>query len=102
MNIELLSLAEAWNSFNWFIAIGLFVLYCFVEFLDSGLTLMITRHESVKSASTTFLLYLILGIEVLAFVHNYLYVIPTALGAWLGVYMLIEREKRIRPLKTPK
>lgn len=97
-----MSLSEAAAAFNWFVAIGLFILYCFVEFLDSGLTLMITRHESVKSASTTFLLYIILGIEVLAFVSNYLYVIPTALGAWLGVYLLIEHEKKIRPLKQTK
>jgi hypothetical protein len=102
MDLELLSLSEAWESFNWLIAAGLFVLYCFVEFLDSGLTLMITRHESMKSASTTFLLYLILGIEVLAFVHNYLYVIPTALGAWLGVYLLVEHEKKVRPIKAKK
>lgn len=94
-----MSLPEAAASFNWFVAIGLFLLYMLVEWLDSGLTLMITRHESAKSAGTTFILYIILGIEVLAFVNNYLYVIPTAVGAFLGVYLLVEHEKRIRPLK---
>ena len=99
MNLELMSLSEAAANFNVLLAIGLFVLYSLVEFLDSSLTLSITRHESLKSANTTLILYIILGIEVLAFVSNYLYTIPIALGAWLGTYVLVEREKKIRPLK---
>lgn len=94
-----MSPSEAAEHFNWLIAIGLFVLYAAVEWMDSSLTLLITRHQSVRTAHTTFILYIILGVEILAFVHNYLYVIPTALGAWLGVYLLIEREKKVRPLK---
>jgi len=99
MNIELMSLSEAVRSFNVFMAIGLFVLYCLVEWLDSSLTLLITQHRSLRAANTTLILYVILGIEVLAFVSNYLYTVPIALGAWLGTYLLIEREKRVRPLK---
>ncbi len=98
MNLDLMSLPEAMASFNFLAAIGLFVLYCFVEMLDSSLTLSITRHESLRSANTTLVLYIILGIEVLAFVSNYLYTIPIAMGAWLGTYLLVEREKRVRPL----
>ena len=98
MDIELLSLSEAAASFNIFIAIGLFILYCLVEALDASLTFSITQHRSIKSATTTFALYIILGIEVLAFVTNYLYAIPIALGAGLGSYLLIEHEKKSRPL----
>lgn len=93
-----MTFSEAMAAFNWFVAIGLFFLYMIVEWLDSGLTLMITRHESKKSATTTLVLYLILGVEVVALVQNYLYIIPTALGAFIGVYLLIEHEKRVRPL----
>lgn len=98
MDIDILTLSEAASSFNFFIAIGLFILYCFVEFLDSSLTFLLTQHKSIRSANTTLLLYIILGIEVLAFVNNYLYTIPIALGAWLGTYLLVEREKKVRPL----
>ena len=98
MNIELLSLSEALASFNIFIAFGLFVLYCLVEAMDASLTFSITQHKSVKSATTTIILYIILGIEVLAFVSNYLYAIPIALGAGLGSYLLVEHEKKLRPL----
>ena len=94
-----MSPSEAIDSFNIFIAIGLFILYTLVEALDSSLTLAITKHQSLKAANTTLVLYIILGIEVLAFVSNYLYTIPIALGAWLGTYLLLEREKKKRPLK---
>ena len=93
-----MSLSEAISNFNVPIAVGLFILYCLVEALDSSLTLSITRHQSLRSANTTLILYVILGIEVLAFVSNYLYTIPIALGAWLGTFLLLEREKRVRPL----
>ncbi len=102
MNLELMSLSEAASSFNFFWAIGLFILYCFVEAIDSSLTLSITRHESKRSANLTLLLYIILGIEVIAFVSNYLYTIPVALGAWLGMYLQLEREKKLRPLAKSK
>lgn len=98
MNIDLLSFSEALDNFNIFIAIALFIMYCFVEALDASLTFSITQHKSVRSAYTTVFLYVILGIEVLAFVSNYLYTIPIALGAGLGSYLLVEHEKNKRPL----
>lgn len=100
MNLEIMSLSEAASSFNWILAIGFFLLYCVVEWLDSSLTFLITKHESLKAANTTLLLYIILGIEVLAFVSNYLYTIPIAMGAWLGSYLMVENEKKKRPLKN--
>ena len=99
MDIEIMTLAEALDKFNVLIAIGLFVLYCFVEFLDSSLTFHITKHKSLKAANTTFVLYIIWGIEVFAFISNYLYTIPISMGAWLGSYLLVEREKKKHPLK---
>ena len=105
MNLDLMSPSEALANFNLLIAGGLFILYCLVEFLDASLTLSITRLQSLRSANMTLILYIILGIEVLAFVNNYLYAIPIALGAWLGTYLLIEHEKKKQLTKkktTPK
>lgn len=94
MNIELLSLSEAIDQFNLFVALGLFVFYFFVEMLDSSLTFSLTQHKSLRSAIVTFVLYLTLAIEVGAVVSNYLYVLPLALGAALGAYTVVELEKK--------
>lgn len=96
MNLDLMTPTEAWANFNPWLAFGLFLLYCLVEALDSSLTFSITKHESFKAANKTLILYIILGIEILAFVSNYLYTIPIALGAWLGTYIVVEREKRAK------
>lgn len=99
MNIELLSLGEAASNFNPLLAAGLFVFYLFVEMLDSSLTFSLTQHKSLQSALVTFILYITLAVEIVAIVANYLYVIPLAVGAALGSYLVVEYEKKKRPLK---
>lgn len=99
MEIDLLSPREAIENFNIFVAVGLFVFYLLVEMLDSSLTFSLTQHKSLKSAITTFILYTTLAVEVLAIISNYLYILPVALGAALGSYLVVEYEKKKRPLK---
>jgi len=99
MNIELLTLSEAFASFNVFAAIGLFVFYLFVEALDSSLTFSLTQHKSLQSALVTFILYVTLAIEIAAIVSNYLYIFPIAIGAAFGSFVVVEYEKKKRPLK---
>lgn len=99
MNIDLLSFSEAVQQFNFFVAVGLFVFYLFVEMLDSSLTFSLTQHKSIQSALVTFILYTTLAVEVAAIVSNYLYVFPVAIGAALGSYIVVEHEKKKRPIK---
>ena len=95
-----MSLNQAVGSFNIFAAFGFFILYLFLEMLDSSLTFSLTQHKSVRSAIVTFVLYITLAVEVIAIVSNYLYVIPVAIGAAFGSYLTVEYEKRKRPLKN--
>jgi NhaP-type Na+/H+ or K+/H+ antiporter len=99
MDIELLSPSQAMEEFSIFVAFGLFVFYLIVEMLDSSLTFSLTQHKSVRSAIVTFILYTTIAIEVVAIVANYLYIMPVALGAAIGSYVVVEYEKRKRPLK---
>ena len=98
MSIELMTPAEALDEFNLLIALGLFIFYMFVEMLDSGLTFSLTQHKAFKTAGMTFILYIVLGIEIIAFVANYLYVIPVAIGASIGAYLVVMYEKKKRSL----
>ncbi len=99
MNIDLLPFGEAVQQFNFLVAAGLFVFYLFVEMLDSSLTFSLTQHKSIRSALVTFILYTTLAVEVAAIVSNYLYVLPVALGAALGSFIVVEHEKKKRPIK---
>jgi hypothetical protein len=100
MNIELLSFSEALGSFNFAAAIGFFVFYLLVEMLDSSLTFSLTQHRALRSAIVTFILYLTLAIEIVAIISNYLYIFPVALGAALGAFLIVEYEKKKRPLSN--
>ena len=99
MNIELLSLDQAIAQFNFFVAFGLIVFYLFAEALDSSLHYSLNHHKSYRSALITFVLYIVLAIEVVAFVSNYLYALPIAFGAAIGSFWIVEREKKKHPLK---
>jgi uncharacterized membrane protein (DUF485 family) len=99
MNIELLSLTEAWENFNFIAALTFFVFYLFIEMLDSSLTFSLVQHKSLRSAAVTFILYITLAVEVVAIISNYLYIIPVAIGAALGSFLIVEYEKKKRPLK---
>lgn len=99
MDISLLSWSEATASFSLLWAIGLFVFYLLAEMLDTSLTFSLTQHKSVRSAIVTFILYMTLAVEVVAIVSNYLYIIPIAGGAALGSFVIVEYEKKKRPLK---
>jgi riboflavin transporter FmnP len=100
MNIDIPSLSEAFSSFNIFVAIGLFVFYLVVEMLDSSLTFSLVQHKSFRSAVVTFILYSTIAVEVVAIVSNYLYIVPVAVGAALGSYIIVEYEKKKRPLNA--
>ncbi len=95
-----MSLRQAAESFNFLAAFGFFVLYLFIETLDSSLTFSLTQHKSLRSAVVTFILYITLAIEIIAIIANYLYIIPVAFGAALGSYLTVEYEKKKRPLKA--
>lgn len=102
MNFELLTLSEAFANFNFLYALGLLLFYFVIEALDSSLTFSLTQHKSLRSALVTFILYFTLAIEVVAIISNYLYIIPVALGAALGSFVVVEYEKKKRPLtKNP-
>ena len=98
MNIELLPLNQALESFNFIAAAGFFAFYLLIEMLDSSLTFSLTQHKSLRSAIVTFILYMTLAVEVAAIISNYLYIFPVALGAALGSFLIVEYEKKKRPL----
>lgn len=99
MDINLLTPKEALANFNLLIAGGLLLFYFIVEALDSSLTFSLTQHKSLRSAIVTFILYITVAIEVFAIISNYLYIIPVAVGAALGSFIVVEHEKKKRPLK---
>ncbi len=90
----MISFSQAWASFNIYLAVGIFLAYFVLDILSVYYTLFVTRYRPIASANIVVALYLISAFGVINYVNNYLYIIPVALGAWLGTYVSVEWEKR--------
>jgi len=55
-------------------------------------TLAVTRKRPVASASVGALMHFLIAFGVLNYVENYLYVVPLALGSWVGTYLVVKQD----------
>ena len=85
-------LLENWHSFNFLIASGIFLAYILVDGMYAYYTLAVTNKKPFVSATTGALMHFLIAFGVLNYVHNYLYIIPIAVGSWIGTYLIVKRE----------
>jgi hypothetical protein len=90
------NLSTAWSNFNIEIAIGIFVAYIIVDGMYAYYTLQVTKKKPLSSATTGALMHFILALGVLGYVQNYLYLIPLAIGSWVGTFLIVRREKNLK------
>lgn len=83
----------ALQSFNWLIAGGIFVAYIVVDGMYAYYTLSVTKRKPFPAAATGFMMHFILAFGILNYVHNFLYIIPLAIGSFIGTYCIVKREQ---------
>lgn len=101
----MMSLSQAWANFSGYVALGIFFAYVAIDILYVYYTLYVTRLRAVAAANTSLLIYLIAAVGVINYVGNYLYIIPIALGSWVGTYITVYWEKKkdgIHPGRSKK
>ncbi|MBA3733122.1 hypothetical protein H0W91_01965 [Patescibacteria group bacterium] len=86
------SLISHWHEFNFLIAFGIFLAYILVDGMYAYYTIAVTNKKPFVSATTGALMHFLIAIGVLNYVHNYLYIIPIAIGSWIGTYFVVKRE----------
>ncbi len=57
-------------------------------------TLAVTKKKPVASATVGALMHFLIAFGVLSYVQNYLYLIPLAIGSWLGTYIVVKRSSK--------
>lgn len=82
----------AWADFDWRIALVVFIAYVLVDALYAYYTIQVTERKAKQAATSSMFIYILGAIGVLNYVENYLYIIPLAVGAWLGSYIVLRRE----------
>lgn len=81
-------------EFNWIGAVGLFFVSASLDAIVTLTTVAITKHKATEAATWSLLSYLLMALGILNFIHNRWYVIPLALGAFCGTYIVVAREAR--------
>ena len=84
------------GEMNPYVAISIFVAYMIVDGMYAYYTLAVTKKKPVTSATVGALMHFFIALGVLSYVENYLYVIPLALGSWVGTYFVVRREQESR------
>jgi hypothetical protein len=91
---------EVFRDFDIKVALILFFAYILVDGLYAYYTLSVIKLRPLASASTSFLMHFILAFGVLNYVNNFLYIIPLAVGSFLGTYILVYTERKSTYEKT--
>ncbi|EKE21874.1 MAG: hypothetical protein ACD_7C00099G0006 [uncultured bacterium] len=82
-----------WQQFNIKIAILIFLAYFLIDAMYAVYTLSVVKKKPLVASSIGALMHFLLAFGVINYVQNYLYIIPLALGSWLGTYFIVSREK---------
>ena len=89
-------------EFNWLLAIGLFLAATLLDAIFALYTVAIIKTQPFRAASLSFLTYTLEAIGVVSYVNNKWYLIPLAIGAFTGSYIVVKREatKKIKEVKS--
>jgi hypothetical protein len=79
------------NDFNFLTAVAIFFSYVAIDGMYAYSTLAVIKRKPFASATVGSLMHFLIAFGVLSYVENYLYLIPLALGSWLGTYLVVKK-----------
>ena len=82
-----------WNEMNLILSVAIFLVYILVDGLYAYYTLKVVELSEYRSATSGAVIHLMLAFGVLNYVNNFLYIIPLALGSWVGTFYLVRSER---------
>lgn len=74
------------EDFNIWIAVGVFVAYLAVDALYAMYTITVVERRAIASANISFVMHFLLAVGVLSYTDNFIYIIPLAIGSWVGTF----------------
>ena len=81
------------RDFNWAIAATVFVTYFLIDILYAFYVIYVGKRAAFKAAVSSSLLYSLAAYGVITYSKNIIYVIPLAVGAFLGTYVVVKYMK---------
>jgi hypothetical protein len=84
-----------WQNFDIGLAAILFLAYVFADGLYAYYTISVSRQRAVRAATSSAFIHILLAFGVLSYVQNFLYVIPIAIGSWVGIYLVVSHDLKV-------
>lgn len=88
-----MNITISWEEFSIITALIVFVGYIVVDGMYAYYTIQITKRNAAHAATVSGVMHFLLAFGVLNYVQNFLYVIPLALGSWVGTYLIVRHHK---------
>lgn len=76
--------------------------YIITDALYAKYTLDVANHNEYKAASTGAVIHLFIAFGVINYTHNWIYIIPLAIGSWIGTFMMVRKERIKKEKKLQK
>lgn len=89
-----MDITEHWNQLHLLTALGIFIVYIILDGMYAYYTLAVSERKPFHAATSGAIMHFLLAVGVLSYVQNYLYVIPLALGSWVGTYIVVRGSSR--------
>lgn len=77
------------NDFSWTTALTVFVVYVVFDILYALYVLCVSRKQAVAASAISSALYSLGAYGVMNYLHNMWYLVPLALGAFIGTYIAV-------------
>lgn len=84
------------NNFSIFNAILIFFTYTTIDALYAYYILCVNRKKCFAAANCSAVIYSLLAYGVISYSENILYLIPLASGAWIGTFLTIKFEHKLK------
>lgn len=86
-------MTELFHDFDFGLAALVFAAYLVIDALYAQYTYAVVKKNPMQAANIGFIMHFLLAFGVINYVGNFLYIVPLALGSWVGTYLVVRREK---------
>jgi hypothetical protein len=81
------------RDFSWAVAAAVFIAYFLIDILYALYVIYVGKRAAFKAAVTSSVLYSLAAYGVITYSKNFIYIIPLAIGAFLGTYVVVKLMK---------
>jgi len=81
------------KDFSWIKAICIFFTYVVIDMLYAYYIICVEKRKALSAAVTTSFIYSLLAYGVVSYSQNIFYLIPLALGAFFGTFIMVYLKK---------